>query len=76
MTITITIDDSVASAGIQTIGVALGLNNVTDEQARVALGARLKKVTYDLYLQGDKITREKAEQQAAVDAASQYITAT
>lgn len=76
MDITITIDDTVASAGIQTIAVALGIQNVTDEQARLALGERLRKNTYDLFLLGDKINRDKAEAAAAVTAAQQYITVT
>lgn len=74
MNITVTIDQAVASAGIQTIAVALGLKNVTDEEARLALANRFRDETARLYVQGDKMMRETTANATAEGAAASYIT--
>jgi hypothetical protein len=74
MTISITIDPTVESVGIQTIAVALRLNNVTDAEAKSALGAHLRNIVANLYVQGDKMKRETAADASAVAAATSKIT--
>lgn len=74
MIITITIDPAVATVGIQTIAVALKLNNVTDEEARVALGNYLRTITAQLYVRGDQINRESQASASAEAAAASKIT--
>ncbi len=76
MTITITINPAVASLGVQTIAVALKLNNVTDDEARIALGNHLREVTAKLYVLGDQIKRTVAADASAVAAAASQITVT
>lgn len=73
MTITITISPDVQSVGIQTIAVALGVNNVTDEEARVHLANHLRNEVAELYVRGDKIKRETAADASAVTAAASKI---
>jgi hypothetical protein len=75
MTIQIIIDPAVESVGIQTINVALGKTNRTDEEARTDLANHLKVLVAQLYVTGDKKIRETADSSAAVNAASTYITA-
>lgn len=72
--ITITIDPSVESVGLQTIGVALGMTSVTDEQVRVALGANLRNQVAQLYVRGDQLKRASQADAAAVAAAASKIT--
>lgn len=74
MTISINIDPVVASAGIQTIAVALGVKNVSDEEARVHLANHLRKITAQLYVEGDKMKREASANAAAEAAAASKIT--
>jgi len=76
MIITITIDPTVESVGIQTVAVALGLNSVTDEQARLALGQHLRTITANLYVRGDQMKRAVTADAAAVAAAATKITVT
>lgn len=73
---TITIDPAVESVGLQTIAVALRLNNVTDAEALAALRANIRTRVAELYVQGDKLKREADAAEAAVDAAATYISAT
>jgi hypothetical protein len=73
MTITITIDPTVESVGIQAIAKALGVTG-TDEQCRGHLAAHLRDVTARLYLQGDQKRRAELADAAAVTAASSRIT--
>lgn len=75
MDITITIDPLVESAGIKTIARALGVTG-TDEELRVHLANHLRDITATLYVRGDKIQREEAENSTAVDAAASRITIT
>jgi len=74
MTITITIDPTVESTGIQTIAVALGLTSVTDAQAKAALGTYLRDATAKLYVKGDQMKRATTADAAAVAAAATKIT--
>lgn len=73
MTITITIDPTVESVGIQTIALALGVTG-SDEQCRTHLANHLRTHTANLYVQGDKIKRDNAANAAAVSAAASKIT--
>lgn len=72
--VTITINPAVESVGLQTLGVALGLTAVTDEQCRVALGAYLRNITANLYVKGDQIKRQNTADAVAVSAAANQIT--
>ena len=74
MTITITIDPSVESVGIQTIAKALGVNGVTDVEARTHLANHLKNITAQLFVRGDQLKRTEAADATAVAAASSKIT--
>ena len=74
MTITINIDAAVESVGIQTIAVALGVKSVTDEEARVHLANHLRKITAQLYVEGDKLKREASANASAEAAAASKIT--
>ena len=74
MIITITIDPTVESVGIQTIAVALKLTSVTDAQAKTALGNYLRDITAKLYVQGDQMKRAQTADASAVAAAATKIT--
>lgn len=74
MTITVKIDDAVASAGIQTIAVALGVKGVTDEEARMHLANHLRTITAQLYVEGDKMKREASAAAEAEAAAASKIS--
>lgn len=72
--INITINPAVESVGLQTIAVALNLNSVTDEEARVALGSHLRNIVAQLYVRGDQIKRAAQADASAVSAAASQIT--
>ena len=73
MDITITIDPSVESAGIKTIGKALNVTG-TDAELKGHLGQHLRTVVAQLYVRGDKISREETANASAESAASSKIT--
>lgn len=74
MTITVTIDPSVESVGIQTIAKALGVRDVSDAEAKTHLAEHLKKIVANLYVQGDQLKREETANATAVAAAASKIT--
>lgn len=74
MTITVTINPAVESLGIQTIAVALGVTSVTDAEAKTHLANHLKGIVANLYVRGDQMKRETADNAAAVAAAASQIT--
>ena len=74
MTITVTINPAVESVGIQTIAVALGVNNVTDAEAKTHLADHLKLIVANLYVRGDQLKRETSANADAVAAAASQIT--
>lgn len=74
MTITVTIDPSVESVGIQTIAKALGVNNVTDVEAKGHLATHLKTIVANLYVRGDQMKRDETANATAVAAAASKIT--
>jgi len=73
MDITITIDPTVASAGIQTIATALNVTG-TDEDCRGHLASHLRDVVARLYVRGDQQQREATANAAAEAAAASKIT--
>lgn len=75
MTITLAIDPSVESVGIQTIAKALGVTG-TDEQCRVHLANHLRTVVANLYVRGDQLKRTEQADSAATTAAATKITVT
>jgi hypothetical protein len=72
MTITIQIDDSVASELIQNVGLAMGLNEVTDEEARMALGEDFKRQIRARAVQGQTI-RERKKETESTEVANKLI---
>ena len=73
MDITVTIDETVESVGIQTIGKALNVTG-TDNDIKGHLMTHLQTAVANLYVRGDKINRQEADDQAAVNVAASYIT--
>jgi len=73
MNITVTINPAVESAGIQTIGKALGKTG-TDADLKGHLSDYLKSTVASLYVKGDKIQRVAAEDQTALDIAAANIS--
>ena len=73
MDITITIDPTVATLGIQTIAVALGVTG-SDEECRIHLANHLRTITAQLYVRGDQKNRETTANSAAETAAATKIT--
>lgn len=73
MTITITIDPTVASVGIQTIAKALNVTG-TDEQCRMHLANHLRTAVANLYVRGDQIIRDTTAAANATTAAATKIT--
>jgi len=75
MIATITIDPNVDSVAAPALAKALGLNQVTTEQVRVAWVEYLRKQTAALYVRGDEMLRREAAEAPAQNAL-QYITGT
>ena len=73
MTITLTIDPSVETETIQNVALAMGLNDVTDEEARVALGNAFKKQTEELAKRG-QTTRERQKELEETEQANKLIS--
>ena len=73
MIITLTIDPTVESVGIQTIAVALGVTG-TDDECRLHLANHLRNITAQLYVSGDQRKRSVAADLAATTAAATKIT--
>jgi hypothetical protein len=75
MTITITIDPTVESVGIQTIAKALNVTG-TDADCRLHLANHLRTITANLYVRGDQLKRDETANATAVAAAASKITIT
>jgi hypothetical protein len=73
MTITLTIDPTVESVGIQTIGKALRVVG-TDAECRMYLANHLREITAQLYVRGDQMKRDETAASTAVAAAASKIT--
>ena len=73
MEITITIDPAVESVGIQSIAKALNVTG-TDADCQGHLASHLRTTVANLYVRGEAIKREEAEEASAVAAAESYIT--
>ena len=73
MDITITIDPTVESVGIQAIAKALNVTG-TDEDCKGHLASHLRTTVANLYVRGEAIKRDEEEAASAVAAAASYIT--